>query len=248
VSPNTEGKPRVAVVTGGSRGLGRVVVERLLEQGWTVATLTRTSNSFIEESAERFQEAFFWQKADLNEPHTLRTAVHAVARRYRRIDLLVNNAGVLSQELFLTASPKDIETQVTVNLVAPIILAQACARVMTHGGGGSIINVSSINAIRGHRGVAVYSATKAGLDGLSRALARELGPMNIRVNSVVPGFFDSDMTSQVTQLNRERILRRTPLGRLATAEEVAEVVLFLASPASSLITGQTIVVDGGITC
>ncbi len=121
---------------------------------------------------------------------------------------------------------------------------------MTRQGGGQILNISSINAIRGYRGgVAVYAATKAGLDGFSRSLARELGAFNIRVNSLVPGFFDSDMTEEVTERNRERIQRRTPpLGRLGTMNEIADAVLYLISPASSFITGQSIVVDGGITC
>jgi 3-oxoacyl-[acyl-carrier protein] reductase len=134
------------------------------------------------------------------------------------------------------------------NLVAPIVLTQACAKVMSIHGGGQIINVSSINAIRGYRGVAVYSAAKAGLDGFGRSLTRELGPLNIRVNSVVPGFFESKLTEGVTGPNRERIGKRTPLGRIAEVEEIANAVCFLISPDASFITGQTIVVDGGITC
>ncbi|PRY01021.1 SDR family NAD(P)-dependent oxidoreductase [Allonocardiopsis opalescens] len=247
-APQEAAPARVAVVTGGSRGLGRIVVERLLDRGWRVAVLSRTSNDFVAETTESAPDAFFWQPADLNEPHALRAAVRAVVRRFGRIDLLVNNAGVLHQELFLTTSPKQVDTLIATNLVAPIILTQGCARAMTQNGGGTIVNVSSINAIRGHRGVAVYSAAKAGLDGLSRSLARELGPLGIRVNSIVPGFFDSDMTTQVTDTNRERIQGRTPLGRLGTAQEVADAVLYLASEESSFITGQTIVVDGGITC
>src|SRR5215472_8911043 len=110
------------------------------------------------------------------------------------------------------------------------MLAQACARAMCSRKAGVIINVSSINAIRGYRGVAVYTAAKAGLDGFSRSLARELGALNIRVNSVVPGFFTSEMTAEMTPRNVERIIRKTPLGRVATVEEVAEAVLFLISP------------------
>jgi 3-oxoacyl-[acyl-carrier protein] reductase len=239
---------KVAVVSGGSRGLGRVLVERLLEEGWHVATFSRSANTFIARTRETADGRFFWDAADLTEPQTLQDFVKSVVRRFGRVDLLINNGAVLHQELLLTTSPKTIETLIRSNLVAPIALAQACARSMSVHGGGLILNVSSINAIRGYRGVAVYSAAKAGLDGFSRSLARELGALNIRVNSVVPGFFDSDMTSGVTADNRERILRRTPVGRLGTVDEVVDVVLFMSSPAASFITGQTIIVDGGITC
>lgn len=248
MSPTETDGVKVAIVSGGSRGLGMVLVERLLEEGWHVATFSRSANAFIAETTEAANGRFFWDAADLTEPRTLQDFVKSVVRRFGRVDLLINNGAVLHQELLLTTSPSKIETLIKSNLVAPITLAQACARTMSVRGGGLILNVSSINAIRGHRGVAVYSAAKAGLDGFSRSLARELGAMNIRVNSVVPGFFDSEMTSAVTPTNRERILRRTPVGRLGTADDVVELLLFLSSPAASFITGQTIVVDGGITC
>ncbi|HUZ25296.1 MAG TPA: SDR family oxidoreductase [Streptosporangiaceae bacterium] len=239
---------RVAVVSGGSRGLGQVLVERLLQDGWRVATFSRTASPFIEKTAETAGDDFWWQSADLAQGQSIRDFVAGVVRRMNRIDLLINNAGTLHQELAMTMSAKRISSVITSNLIGPVTLAAACARPMSRTGGGIIVNVSSINAIRGHRGVAIYSAAKAGLDGFSRSLARELGAFNIRVNSVVPGFFDTDMTDQVTAENRDRILRRTPLGRLADINEIAEATLFLCSPAASFITGQTIVVDGGITC
>lgn len=239
---------RVAVVSGGSRGLGRVLAERLLSEGWRVATFSRAPSPFIEDARRKWQDDFWWQAADLEDAHSLGDFVAGVMHQFQRIDLLINNAGALHQELLLTTSPQKISSLITVNLVAPIILARACARQMARSGGGTVISVSSINAIRGYRGVAVYSAAKAGLDGFTRSLARELGALNIRVNSVVPGFFESEMTSQVTRENRERIGRRTPLGRLAGVSEIADATLFLCSPASSFITGQTIIVDGGITC
>jgi 3-oxoacyl-[acyl-carrier protein] reductase len=129
-----------------------------------------------------------------------------------------------------------------------ILPTRVCVREMIRQGAGSIVNVSSVNAVRGHGGVSVYSATKAALDGLTRSLARELGPRNIRINSVAPGYFASDMVGEISQEATARIRRRTPLGRLAEPEEISEAVHFLASARSGFITGQVLVVDGGLTC
>ncbi|WP_404953470.1 SDR family NAD(P)-dependent oxidoreductase [Streptomyces sp. 147326] len=242
------GAGRVAVVSGGSRGLGRVLVERLLADGWRVATFSRSTSEFIAESSAAHPESFYWEAVDLGEPTTARTFVRNVHRAFGRLDLLVNNAGLVREELLFTMPPKAIEAQITANLVAPIMLTQACARLMTRQGGGNIVNISSINAIRGYRGVSVYAAAKAGLDGFTRSLARELGGNGIRVNSVVPGYFDSAMTAEMPAAYRERIERRTPLGRLAAADDIADAVLYLSSPRAEFVTGQSLVIDGGLTC
>jgi 3-oxoacyl-[acyl-carrier protein] reductase len=142
----------------------------------------------------------------------------------------------------------EIDESIAVNLRSNILLARLCTPAMVARGGGSILNISSVNAVRGSAGVAVYSATKAALDGFTRALARELGLGNVRVNSLAPGYFDSDMVAGLTERQRRSIVRNTPLGRLGTIDEVAEVALFLLSPAAAFMTGQTIVIDGGLTC
>ncbi|WP_435174191.1 SDR family NAD(P)-dependent oxidoreductase [Actinacidiphila sp. bgisy145] len=241
-------QPRTAVVSGGSRGLGRKLVERLLTDGWRVATFSRDANEFIEKQRESHPDTFLWQSTDMLEPGATRTFVETVDAQFGRIDLLINNAGVLHQGLFLTMASAEVRELLTANLLAPVELTQACARSMTRAGEGVVVTVSSINAIRGYRGVAAYAAAKAGMEGLSRSLARELGPAGIRVCTVTPGFFDSEMTAGVTGQNRQRIQRRTPLGRLGTTEEVVEAVVFLASPAAAFITGQSLVIDGGISC
>ena len=164
------------------------------------------------------------------------------------VDVLINNAGTGRFGLFATAPVKDIDDSLRVNVAGSMLLARLCAPHMLSKRQGCIVNISSVNAIRGHAGVAIYSATKAALDGFTRALARELGPRNIRVNSVAPGYFESDMTAGLTERQTAKLVRGTPLGRLGRVEEIADAVMFLISDRATFITGQTLVVDGGVTC
>jgi 3-oxoacyl-[acyl-carrier protein] reductase len=243
------GRARIAVVSGGSRGLGAAIAQRLLADDWSVGTFSRSKGDAIIQMQSDYPQNFYWESADLAEPDTMVDFTRAVDKRFGGIDLLINNAGSLAhQQLLLTTPPKEIDSIVTRNLVAPMVLTQACARVMTRRCAGQIVTVSSVNALRGFRGVAAYSAAKAGMDSFGRSLARELGPLGIRVNSVVPGFFDSDMTAEVSSENRDRIARRTPLGRLGDTGDVLSTILFLISPGASFVTGQALIVDGGITC
>ncbi|GIG21701.1 beta-ketoacyl-ACP reductase [Cellulomonas chitinilytica] len=243
----TGAAPRVALVSGASRGLGLAVAERLLAAGWSVGTFSRSSTDELDKVLENWPDTFSWTPGDVAKDD-MRQHVRTLQERFGPVDALVNNAGVLHQELFLTMPEQRIDELLAVNLAGPARLAQACARQMSVRGRGVILNVSSINSLRGFRGVAAYAAAKAGLDGLTRSLARELGPAGIRVNSLVPGYFETAMTSQVTDENRVRITRRTPLGRLGTTDEIARVATFLLSDEAAFITGQTITVDGGLTC
>jgi 3-oxoacyl-[acyl-carrier protein] reductase len=241
---------QVALISGGSRGLGAELVAGFVQRRFGVATLSRTKTDFIAEMlrTRRRRRDFYWDAVDGRDPEGLRTFVNAVAARLGRIDVLVNNVGVAVEGILSTMRTRDIVETVEVNLTAALVLAQACSRIMLRQGSGCIVNISSVNAIRGHSGVAVYSATKSALDGMTRSLARELGPRKIRVNSVAPGYFESDMVKGLAEEQKQRIARRTPLGRLARVEDVAKAVHFLASDEASFITGQTLVVDGGITC
>jgi|WetSurMetagenome_2_1015567.scaffolds.fasta_scaffold365553_1 3-oxoacyl-[acyl-carrier protein] reductase len=236
---------RTAVISGGSRGLGELLARRLLEDGWRVAAFSRNG---AQNAENNWGDRFHHGQADLSSPESLTAFVGEVVARFGRIDLLINNAGALTEGLLVTTTRDTIKKLIDVNLIGPILLTQACVRSMMARKQGAIINVSSINSTRGHPGVSVYTASKAGLDGFTRSMARELGPLNIRVNSVVPGFFATDLVASLTPERRDRIARRTPLKRLSGIEEIANVVMFLASDKSSFVTGQTIIVDGGYTC
>src|SRR5262249_20015807 len=156
-----------------------------------------------------------WHAEDDRDHDALRAFVAAVGQRLGRVDVLVNDRDVAMEGGLPTMRTPDIVEAVEINLPAALVLGQACSRLMLRQASGCVVNILSVHAVRGHSGVAVYSATKAALDGLTRSLARELGPRQIRVNSVAPGYFDSDMTEGMPKEQKQRIARRTPLGRLA---------------------------------
>jgi 3-oxoacyl-[acyl-carrier protein] reductase len=240
----------VVVISGGSRGLGAGIASRCLAAGYVVATFSRSVTPFIDEERQRDPqgERFYWAAVDGRDDEPLNRFVGGVDERYGAIDALINNAAIGRFGAFPLMRLREIDESLAVNLRANIVLARLCTPSMVARGAGAIVNISSVNAVRGNAGVAVYSATKAALDGFTRALARELGPRNIRVNSLAPGYFESEMVAGLGERQRRGILRSTPLGRLGTIDEIAEVVQFLISPGAAFITGQTIVVDGGLTC
>jgi len=238
----------VAVISGGSRGLGLALVDLFLARGWRVATFSRSAGAGLDTRLAEQPETLFWQAAEAGSPTDIADFARAARARWGRIDALVNNAGIGRDGLLALMRVEAIDEVIDVNLRGAILLTRACLKAMIRQGTGSIVNISSVNGVRGHAGVAVYSATKAALDGLTRSLARELGPRNIRINSVAPGYFESEMVGEMAADAAARIRRRTPLGRLAEPGEIAEAVHFLASEQGGFVTGQVLVVDGGLTC
>ncbi|MEY2398610.1 MAG: 3-oxoacyl-[acyl-carrier protein] reductase [Actinomycetota bacterium] len=239
--------PRVCIITGGSRGLGASFVEAFLQDGDIVATCSRSSTPAIEKWAATHGDRFYYEPFDMRDRPACVAFVKNIAKKYGQIDVLVNNAGLASESLLATALDDDIDAVIDINLKSTLHMTRLVVRRMLVRRSGIIINISSIIGISGYRGLSVYGATKAALDGFTRALARELGARGITVNSIAPGYLRTEMTDSLVGDQLGQIERRTPLGRLGEPEDVVGMLRFLCSPEASFITGQVIVIDGGIT-
>lgn len=244
---------RHILLTGGSRGIGAALVRDLLAEGYRVSTCSRNRTDLVEqlESDPQFRDRFFWGQCEIGEAAQIGAFVEESVQRAEGDQLygLINNAGVAQAGILATFPDVDSERILRVNLLGALQASRAfCRKMLAERDGGRIINISSIIGTRGYNGMAAYSASKAGLDGMTRALARELGRRQITVNSVAPGYVETEMSSTLTAGQLTQIARRTPLGRLATERDVVGVVRFLLSDAGNFVTGQTILVDGGVSC
>ena len=239
---------QVAVVTGASQGIGRAIAETLAANGATVALVARSAGKLADvaasiQAAGGKAEVF---SCDVTQGEAIAPVIEAIVEKLGRLDILVNNAGVTRDTLLPRMSDEEWDEVLTTNLRAPFLFMRAASRPMMSQRYGRIINVSSVSGLIGNPGQANYSASKAGLVGLTRTVAKELAGRKITVNAVAPGFIASDMTAALGPALSDEVKKRVPAKRLGEAWEIAEAVLFLAAPSSGYITAQTLVVDGGL--
>ena len=236
---------RVAMVTGSTRGIGRAIAQTLAGAGAKVAVIGR-DQARAAEAAAAIGHAAQGFACDVTSEPSVNAAVDAIAAALGPIDILVNNAGVTKDNVFLRLSDADWDLVLEANLKGAFRTIRAASRGMMKQRWGRIINVASVVGLIGNKGQANYAASKAGLIGLTKSIARELASRGITVNAVAPGFIDTDMTAALTPEQRETLAKQIPLERLGKPEDVAAAVLFLASESAAYITGQVIVVDGGM--
>jgi 3-oxoacyl-[acyl-carrier protein] reductase len=237
------------VVSGAGRGLGLEVARSLLADGHRVAGFSRGRTEPVAELLAGYPERFHFETLDINDSAGLESFVRTVQRTFGPVAGLVNNAAHAYDGPFVFDDPGDLARALEVNVTGLINLTRLCVGGMLRRRRGSIVSISSVSAVRGIKGVAGYSATKAAVDGLTRSLARELGPQGIRVNSAVLGYFATQSAVGMLRPDQvDTIAERTPLKRVGDIAEMVAAVRFLLSPAAGFITGQSLVVDGGFSC
>ena len=239
---------KVALVTGASRGIGRAIADALAVAGFAVIG-TATSSAGAEQITARFVERNFVGQGmvlNVNDVASISLLLKEVEENFGAPTVLVNNAGITKDNILLRMKEDEWSDVVNTNLNAVFRLSKACVRAMTKAKWGRIVNISSVVGSMGNSGQSNYSATKAGVEGFSRALAKELGSRNITVNTVAPGFIDTDMTKNLPVASKDAMLSQIPLARLGEPSEIADVVSFLVSDSAGYITGETIHVNGGM--
>ena len=239
---------KVAFVTGASRGIGKAIAQHLAAAGCVVVG-TATSDTGAENISSYLQAAGnsgCGMTLNVADDESVSSVIKAISEKFGAPRVLVNNAGITRDNLLMRMKPDEWNDVIDTNLTAQYRVSKACLRGMTKARWGRIVNITSVVGSMGNMGQANYAATKAGAEGFSRALARELGSRSVTVNCVAPGFIDTDMTRDLSEEQRALMLGQIPLGRLGTPDEIAALVTFICSDAAAYITGETVHINGGM--
>ncbi len=241
---------RVAVVTGGGRGIGRAIAVRLAQEGANIAISYRSNDEAAEETAALVSETGVESglfKGDVAESGDVSALFAGVQEKFGRVDILVNNAGTTRDNLMMRMKEEEFDEVLRTNLKGTYLCTRAVLRSMVRARWGRIVNISSVVGLVGNAGQANYAASKAGIIGFTKSVAREVAQRGITVNAVAPGYVETELTGGLPEAVKDQIKAQVPTGRFGEPEEVAEVVAFLAGEGAGYITGQTLAVDGGMT-
>lgn len=240
---------RVALVTGGGRGLGRAIAVRLAQEGAKVAISYRSNDAAAGETAELVRQAGAGCetfKGDVSSSEDVEALMKGVGEAFGPVEILVNNAGTTRDNILLRMKDEEFEEVLATNLKGTYLCTRAVLRGMVRARWGRIVNISSVVGLVGNAGQANYAASKAGMIGFTKSVAREVAGRGITANAVAPGYVETELTGRLPENVKERILGQVPVGRFGEPEEIAEVVAFLAGERAAYVTGQTIAVDGGM--
>ena len=236
---------KVVLITGASRGIGRDIAEKLAQKGYQVIANYNRSEEKAKELKSKYANIDIY-KADVSKREEVHNMIKSILEKYKKIDVLINNAGITKDMLLMRMKKEDFEQVIDTNLVGTFNVTKNVVPYMMKARSGRIINISSVVGISGNAGQTNYSASKAGIIGFTKSLAKEIASRNILVNAVAPGFIETNMTDVLKDDVKQEIAKNIPLKRMGTTQDVANVVKFLASDDSSYITGQVINVDGGM--
>ncbi len=239
-------KGKSVIITGSARGIGRSIAERFIAEGANVV-ISDVLKDMAEDTAAALGDNAIAVEANVTRPEDVKTLVNKTKEAFGSVDVLINNAGITRDGLFIRMKEEDWNLVIDINLKGTFIASQAAAVVMMKQRSGNIINIASVSGLFGNAGQANYASSKAGIIALTKVTARELSGRGIRVNAIAPGFIQTAMTDKLSEDIRTEYIKQIPLGQMGSVDDVANAALFLASPMSAYITGQTIAVCGGLT-